>query len=76
MSWYRVSCIPDFPPSTAEEKAARATFEAILDKQEKGGLIEMVSNILWSCNTSSQCLMVTSYAVLPPKPGNYDLAVG
>lgn len=47
-----VSCIPDFPPSTPQEKAARATFEAFLDKKEKGGIIEMVRRTCFCVNAT------------------------
>lgn len=41
---YIVSCVPDFPPSTEVEKAARATLTAFLEKPEKGQILEMCYN--------------------------------
>lgn len=36
-----VSCVPDFPPKTAEEKEARAVLETFLNKPHKGAILEM-----------------------------------
>lgn len=36
-----VACVPDFPPVTDAEKAARATTEAFLAKPHKGAMLEM-----------------------------------
>lgn len=43
--FHRVSCIPDFPPNTPEEKQARAVLGEILGKQEKGAFLEMVGQL-------------------------------
>ncbi|KAI0859668.1 NAD(P)-binding protein [Xylaria cubensis] len=39
-----VSCVPDFPPKTAEEKIARAVIETFLKKERKGAMLEMCYN--------------------------------
>lgn len=39
-----VSCVPDFPPVTAEEKAAREVVEAFLGMEAKGCVLEMCYN--------------------------------
>ncbi|ORY70368.1 quinate dehydrogenase [Pseudomassariella vexata] len=39
-----VACVPDFPPKTADEVRARATIEAILQKERKGAMLEMCYN--------------------------------
>ncbi|KAI0466246.1 NAD(P)-binding protein [Xylaria cf. heliscus] len=39
-----VSCVPDFPPKTAEEKTARAVIETFLKKERKGAMLEMCYN--------------------------------
>ncbi|KAM9895391.1 hypothetical protein OXX69_011034 [Metschnikowia pulcherrima] len=36
-----VLCVPDFAPSTSEEKTARATLEVFIQSSEKGSVIEM-----------------------------------
>ncbi|KAF2672732.1 shikimate/quinate 5-dehydrogenase [Microthyrium microscopicum] len=36
-----VSCIPDFPPTTPEEIRARSVIEAMLNKEQKGAILEM-----------------------------------
>lgn len=36
-----VSCVPDIPPSTAEEKQARAVLEHFLSRDHKGAILEM-----------------------------------
>lgn len=36
-----VSCVPDFPPKTAEEKEARAVLENFLNRPHKGAILEM-----------------------------------
>lgn len=36
-----VACVPDFPPRTDEEKAARAVIETFLSKPHKGAILEM-----------------------------------
>lgn len=44
-----VAAIPDYPPSTEQEKLARATFEAILALPQKGQILEMCYNPrVWS----------------------------
>ncbi|TGJ85136.1 hypothetical protein E0Z10_g3663 [Xylaria hypoxylon] len=39
-----VSCVPDFPPRTPEEKTARAVIETLLKKEKKGAILEMCYN--------------------------------
>ncbi len=39
-----VACIPDFPPQTPEEVLVRRIFEAMLQKEEKGSVLEMCYN--------------------------------
>ncbi|KAI0204379.1 NAD(P)-binding protein [Astrocystis sublimbata] len=39
-----VSCVPDFPPKTAEEKMAREVIETFLKKERKGAMLEMCYN--------------------------------
>ncbi|TRX91550.1 hypothetical protein FHL15_007555 [Xylaria flabelliformis] len=39
-----VSCVPDFPPKTTEEKTARAVIETFLKKERKGAILEMCYN--------------------------------
>ncbi|KAI0400106.1 NAD(P)-binding protein [Xylaria palmicola] len=39
-----VACVPDFPPRTAEERAARAVVETFLKKERKGAVLEMCYN--------------------------------
>ncbi|KAH7014338.1 uncharacterized protein B0I36DRAFT_255811 [Microdochium trichocladiopsis] len=39
-----VSCVPDFPPQTAEEKTARQIFETFLAAESKGAMLEMCYN--------------------------------
>lgn len=39
-----VSCIPDFPPKTEEEKVARQIIEVFLNKEKKGAILEMCYN--------------------------------
>jgi len=36
-----VSCVPDFPPVTDQEKQARSVIEIFLKKEEKGAFLEM-----------------------------------
>ncbi|KAF2761034.1 quinate dehydrogenase [Pseudovirgaria hyperparasitica] len=36
-----VSCVPDFPPKTREEKTARKVIELMLEKEHKGAILEM-----------------------------------
>ncbi|KAI1146848.1 NAD(P)-binding protein [Nemania diffusa] len=39
-----VSCVPDFPPRTPEERAAREVVETFLRKERKGAMLEMCYN--------------------------------
>jgi quinate dehydrogenase len=39
-----VSCVPDFPPKTDEERTARCVIETILGKERKGAILEMCYN--------------------------------
>ncbi|KAI1499016.1 hypothetical protein F5X99DRAFT_391418 [Biscogniauxia marginata] len=39
-----VACVPDFPPRTAEERAARAVVETFFAKERKGCVLEMCYN--------------------------------
>ncbi|KAG7284071.1 Quinate dehydrogenase [Staphylotrichum longicolle] len=39
-----VACIPDFPPTTKEEKLVRRIIEVMLEKEHKGALLEMCYN--------------------------------
>lgn len=39
-----VACIPDFPPTTREEKLVRRIIEVMLEKEHKGALLEMCYN--------------------------------
>ena len=39
-----VSCVPDYEPSSQEEKQARSTIEAFLRKEVKGAMLEMCYN--------------------------------
>jgi len=36
-----VSCVPDFPPRTENEKQARGVIECFLGKEQKGAMLEM-----------------------------------
>jgi quinate dehydrogenase len=36
-----VSCVPDFPPKTDNEKQARAVMEVFLNREHKGAMLEM-----------------------------------
>ncbi len=39
-----VACIPDFPPTTKEEKLVRRITEVMLEKEHKGAMLEMCYN--------------------------------
>ncbi|KAI0440801.1 NAD(P)-binding protein [Xylaria telfairii] len=39
-----VSCVPDFPPWTPEERTARAVIETFFKKERKGAVLEMCYN--------------------------------